>query len=526
MLKSYLACNKLSYHLPNSEILFENLSFDISLGEKVALIGENGVGKSTLFKIIQGELMPSNGVILRHAKIFLVPQASNNYQGSIAEVLGVKAILISLEKLATGQYENEDLEVIGDDWDMADNLQKLMLDWGLQYLSLENDFHLLSGGEKEKLLIIKALLSKADILLLDEPTNNLDLESKNLLLTKLLEIPQGVMIVTHDRMLLNEMTAILELTAQGITRFGGNYVFYKQEKERLRQIVGEKITNLDKEVNRVAQMQVVLEQKRAKQNRYGEKEVANNRYSKAVAGALKAKAEKTVSSKKKAMNEKMEQNKAEIYELELSLKDEAIKIPLPDKPFIRERLLEIKQLSFAYYDKLLLRNFDLLMRGNDRIAICGRNGCGKTTLLKLILGEIKSQSGEIKLNGRAVYINQSLDLLNPHKSMLDNILELNEGVSINEAHKTLANFKFRNVMAHKLVKVLSGGELLRACLATIFCRAKQPDIIILDEPTNNLDIKSIEILESALAQYQGALMVVSHDEDFLKNIGIVKKIMI
>jgi ATPase subunit of ABC transporter with duplicated ATPase domains len=158
------------------------------------------------------------------------------------------------------------------------------------------------------------------------------------------------------------------------------------------------------------------------------------------------------------------------------------------------------------------------------LQIKGKNGSGKSTLIKLIIGELKPQAGEIYLNGKAIYVNQNLDLLDGNKTILDNMIDYNSGIKIEEAHAILANFKFRNIQADKLVSTLSGGELLRASLATVLGTQNQPDMIILDEPTNNLDIESIEILETALSQYQGAVIVVSHDEEFIKNIGVTKMI--
>lgn len=526
MSKNYLSGSGLSYHLPNHDLLFENLDFDLKFGEKVALIGENGCGKSTLFKIINGLLFPDSGKLVGEAKISYLPQAVQLLTGKVDDVLGIRPKLDALERINSAQATENDWEIVGNDWEIADKLQQELTDWGLEKILFSAPFEELSGGEKEKLLLIKTLLFSSEIILLDEPTNNLDAAAKKLLSAKLMNLEQGVLMITHDRQLLNEVEMIWEMSPKGIKKFGGNYEFYQQAKQQMKNELVSKVSHLSKENNRLSIQRNEIDTKKSKQNKYGEKEVANHRYSRLVGNAKKSLAEASTAGKKKLITAKLEENNMNIYNLGLELKQDFIKIPLPEKPFIREKLIEIIHLNFGYDTKSLITDFNLIMKGNDRIALKGNNGCGKTTLLKLILGNLQPQSGILKLNGRAVYLNQSLDLLNPEKSLLENILDLNPGITINEAHKTLANFKFRNIMALKEVKSLSGGELLRGCLAAIFATAEQPDILILDEPTNNLDITSIEILESSLAQYQGALLVVSHDETFLKNIQINTEIIL
>lgn len=522
MLKNYLACSKLSYTLPDGRKLFENLDFDIGFGEKAALCGENGCGKSTLFKIISGELSPSSGTLIRHSQTAFIPQNIHGISGRIDEVAGIRAKLEALERISSGNAQEQDWDILDNDWDIEERWSKLLTEWGLAYLAPQDCFSKLSGGEKEKILIIKALLQKSDIILLDEPTNNLDLASKQKLWQILEEIPQGVCLITHDRSILNRVSTIWELNPQGLRRYGGNYAFYRQEKEKQKELAENKIKELSKETGRLAATLQNLESQSARDKRYGEKQIANRRYSRLDGNAKKAQADSLSAKLKKSGTEKIDKNKEEIRRLETELKEECLKIPLPGKPFLRNKLLEIKEISFSYGNRKLFNNFSLLMKGDERIAIAGANGSGKTTLIKLITGELPPDKGEVSLNGRAVYLNQELDILDNRLSLLDNMLILNPSTTVHEAHKTLANFKFRNRSAYKKAGELSGGERLRACLSAIFCTPEQPEMIILDEPTNNLDLPSQDILENALSQYQGALIAVSHDEAFLEKLKIAK----
>lgn len=520
MTKNYIACHNVAYHLPNGNLLFNNVNLDLAYGEKIALIGENGVGKSTLLKLIAGEAEPSCGSVCRHCTMAVVAQEVNPRQKNIKEVLKIADKLDALARISNGTAQPDDWDIVNDDWDLEQRLHQELDDWNLEHLDLDIDFSQLSGGEKEKLLIIGAFLQHADIILLDEPTNNLDQNGKEILLQKIIEASQGILIITHDRNLLKQMTCIWELSKQGVEKFGGNFAFYEQEKNKQKLLKEAELTTAMQEVASLNAQKQKQEQKSRSQKAYGEKQAENRRHTRVAAGAMKRAAENTAGKRKKETDEKFEQLQNDIYQLGLALKEDVIKIPLPDKPFIRDRLLELNDVCFSFNEHKLIDKLSLVMRGSERVAVRGANGCGKTTLLKLILGDLVPLNGSIKLNGRAVYLNQDLSLLNTKLSIVEAIREYNDKVSLNEAYKTLANFKFRNIDAEKTVKNLSGGEKLKACLAAIFCTTEQPDILILDEPTNNLDIKSIEILENALAQYQGALLVVSHDIEFITNIRI------
>ena len=201
------------------------------------------------------------------------------------------------------------------------------------------------------------------------------------------------------------------------------------------------------------------------------------------------------------------------------MRDETIKIPVPTKPFYNRELINIAGLSFAYGDKIIFNNFDFTISGKSRIRIVGKNGSGKSTLLKIICGELKPQSGTVKTSGKIAYINQDLSLLDKTKTIVENIMEIS-GCLKHDAHVIAANFGFRGSASQQRVGTLSGGELLKATLATILGGDAQPELLILDEPTNNLEIKSISILENALNQYTGAILLVSHDEMFVHNIKI------
>lgn len=521
MSRSFLSLNDISYVLPNGHQLFQGVSLNVYTGCKCMLVGENGVGKSTLCQIIRGNIFFQSGILSGDAQIYYLPQLLFS-SGTIAEVMGLKPKFDALLRVEQGLTEDDDFEIIGNSWSLLEILRKEFELWGIAYLDAQACFADLSGGEKEKVMLIAAFLSSADILLLDEPTNNLDAPARQLFLQKMRDCKKGMLIVSHDRELLQQADEIAELTADGINLYGGNYDFYCEQKQLAKQNLQMQVTLLDKENKRLIQQKMLLQEQAAHKASYGEKQVANHRYSRMAGAAMALSAQNSQGKKKSGLEVKLSENRETSYALGLKLKEELIKIPLPEKPFIKERAIEIVDLCFGFGQLKLFNHFNLLMKGNDRAAFCAGNGVGKTTLLKLLLGELSPESGKVKLNVRAVYLNQDLSLLNKDKSLLDNLMELNPGLSVNQAYSVLANFKFRNELALKMAGCLSGGELLKASLAAVLGTPKQPEMLILDEPTNNLDIKSMEILEEALLQYQGALLVVSHDKTFLENIGIEK----
>ncbi|MDD4556595.1 MAG: ATP-binding cassette domain-containing protein [Alphaproteobacteria bacterium] len=526
MFKNYLSVSNLSYSILGFQTLFEKVCFEVSNSQKVAIVGENGVGKTTLLKLLCGELLPSKGEIVINGKISLVPQSLFEFSGNIAQVLGVAEIIESLHKICENKATEIDFEIVGENWDIEAKIKSEFERWNLSHLHLDDLFERLSGGEKEKLLLIKNFISTADVLLFDEPTNNLDVASRRVFLEELKACSKLVLIVSHDRNLLNEMDVILELSKNKVQKFSGNFEFYQQEKARQVATIESKIVGLKETQKNVLKTKIENQIKADKSAKSGRAKVFSDKYSSLQAGAMKGLSLASNAKKKNKLDGKILETTEEIKTLQLSILEEAIKIPLPEKPFIKDKLIEIENLCFSYGERVLFKNFNLFVGGKDRMVLKGKNGAGKTTLLKIILGVLSPQSGSIELCASVVYLNQELSLLDREKTLLENLQEINPQMNLNEAHRILANFKFRNELAHKKVSVLSGGELLRGCLAAILGTDKQPELIILDEPTNNLDLQSLQVLESALQQYQGALLVVSHDEKFLEQININRELLL
>jgi ATPase subunit of ABC transporter with duplicated ATPase domains len=452
-----ISLSNVFFNYDSASDLFANLSLTVTDSERVAIIGDNGCGKTTLLKILSGDIVINSGNVARNATVYYMKQLH------------------------------------------------------------EPDSK--SGGERQRFELARAFDSGAEILLLDEPTNNLDIDARSEFFARMDAYPFGMVIVSHDRELLGHMDKIIEISNGQLKVYGGNYDFYVRQKNLEMENLRSKYTDSEKAVRRLNRTIDIAQNTRQHHEAKQRKDIATGKRSPIAANALKGKSQETEAKKRAIIQKKLDKQIEIQQSLSEQMRDDKIKIPVPNKPFYSKELIKIANLHFAYGDKVIFDNFDFTMYGGTRIRLCGKNGAGKTTLLKIICGELTANSGTVKTFGKIAYLNQDLSLLTRDKTIIENIMDIS-GCLKHDAHVIAANFGFRGDSSNKKVYMLSGGELLKATLAAVLGGENQPDLLILDEPTNNLEIKSIAILEDALNQYRGAILLVSHDEIFAKNIKV------
>lgn len=528
----FLTASQLSYTLPNGSSLFENLSFSLASGTCSALIGKNGVGKSTLLHILSGALPASSGSVLCHGPCHLMlQQPDESGLHSVAQALGIAAKLQALERISAGHGQEEDFPLIQDDWDLEARIITELAAFHLEYLDLSQPFAPLSGGEKMRVHMVRAFLSQADLLFFDEPTNNLDARAKNLFLQRLLVCKSTVLMVSHDRLLLEHVNPILELDHCGIHVWGGNYSFYLAEKQRAADLLEQRKKLNEKEFQAAQALVQTIQVKQAHSIKSGQKKVAQSRWMPAVANGKKNQAESGQARTARLLERKQKIAQEAKEKLDaLTPHDSAISLPPLPVPIPQtQHILEVTQLCFAYSpppntapSPLLLNHLNLDIHGPQRISIEGNSGSGKSTLFRLLMGTLCPLSGHVRFFVPVRWLDQELSCLRPGLSVLENFQAINPNALTQEARYALGRFRFRKNTVEKKIEMLSGGERVKLAFACILGLAL-PSVLLLDEPTNNLDIESLAIVEDVLAQYSGTLLLISHDEYSLRSLQLTKR---
>ena len=494
-----------------SRLLFENISFEIAEGEKIGFIGENGIGKTTLIKIITGEIPYDDGTVIKNNNLrigYLSQQAPEDKNTTVfEEVLSAYSRLLELER----KIEDVTLDLninAGDASQLAELHHKLSAEYekdgGFVYRSIarstliglgftEDDFSkklsMLSGGEKTRVMLAKLLLSDCNLLLLDEPTNHLDIQSVEWLENFLLSYKGACLVISHDRYFLDKITTkTFELFENKIYSFNGNYSLYQKKRSEMFDAIQKKYENTMQEIERIEQ---IIKQQR-QWNR--ERNI------------------KTAESKQKSIDRLAKTLVAPPSEHDkISFEFRADKTGGND-------VVSVENLSVSYEEKRLFNDINFNIKRGERIFLLGANGCGKTSLFKAILGLIE-HTGSVKLgsNINIGYYDQHQSDLDPDKTIFDEVYDAYPDKTITEIRNACAAFLFYGEDVFKQISSLSGGEKARVSLIKLMMSGS--NFLMLDEPTNHLDISSKEALENSFAKYTGTMFIVSHDRFFINRLA-------
>ncbi|MEO0983225.1 MAG: ABC-F family ATP-binding cassette domain-containing protein [Pseudomonadota bacterium] len=506
--------------------LFRDLSFTLG-DERAALVGANGVGKSTLLRLLLGELQPTAGVVQRRGVLAYVPQAFDR-RTTIAETLGVADALAAHARIAAGAAEAEDYDRLDGLWDIEARAEAALADMGLENLDWDRKLATLSGGQAMRARLAGALLNRPDMLILDEPTNDLDADGRDALYALVEGWSTGLLVVSHDRALLSRVDRILELTTLGLTSYGGAYEVYRAAKEAEAAALTRRLADARKDVASAARA-AQDRRERAERSASAGKRRNTGSVPTIVLGAMKRRAQRTAAKLDKLGEDRISKARTALDQVEREVERKAaLAFDLPSCGLpAGKRVLDFETVTARHEGAAapVFRELSFRVTGPERIAIVGPNGAGKSTLLALAAGTLTPAAGEVRLGvERWAMLDQRLDRLPDEGDVLDGFLSLNPERTAHEAREALARFGFRGRAVQAPVATLSGGERLRAALAATLAAAEPPQLLMLDEPTNHLDLQSVETLEAALRAYDGAILAVSHDPWFLEAIQVEREI--
>lgn len=521
-----ITLNTVSRKHPNGSLLFKDISFSCS-NEKTGLTGVNGIGKSTLAKIITGDLQPDNGAVQVHGTIACIPQNLASYQNKpVSDIFGVTPLLQLQNNILAGKATTEDLLLFGDNWDLDDRIHASLQKTATTHIGMERIFSTLSGGEQVRIMYSALLLKNPDFILLDEPTNHLDSSMRDFVYQFIMAFPYGMLIISHDRALMRLLDRIIEMNNHGIAIYGGGFDFYEQQKAIELQAKNAQLIEAKAELRKTVKLQQDTMFKQERRIRGAAKSAPNAGIPKIVLNTLANRGEKTSSKLREVHNKKVATAQTELERIKAIVEPQLhLQIDYSQSRIPREKILiDGNRFNFQYNGSAAVwqQPLTLQIKGPERVHIAGNNGSGKSTLLRLISCELRPTEGQLLIHtSRTGILDQRASLLQNEISVLENVrFYAQNKITETELRIRLARFLFFNDDVYKPASVLSGGERMRAAMACMFAHQFQPDILLLDEPTNNLDLAAVQQLTLMLQEYSGAMLVVSHDIEFIQQIGV------
>ena len=519
-----ITLHDIGYATADGRDLFNNI--DIAFGpERTGLIGRNGVGKTTLLRLIAGELTPRAGTVQRTGTIGVLRQTVQPAAGeTVADAFGATEALACLARVLSGAGSVADAAEA--DWSLEARIAQALASVGLGGLDLARPLATLSGGERTRAALAALIARRPDMILLDEPTNNLDRAGRAAVADAIAGWTGGAIVISHDRDLLRRMDRIVELSTLRAKVYGGNWEHFSDCKASEAAAAERALDVAQREAAAVERRIRAASERKAHRDSAGKRAALSRGDSKMAIDARAEQAQRSqggairLAARQRAeATEAVEAARASVEQLR------ALTVAIPPTGLSANRSLLALEAVSAGVDRPVIRSLSLALTGPERVAVIGPNGSGKTTLLRVAMGELQPRAGRVRRSGRAVMLDQQVAILDREATLVENFRQLNPGCTQQDGHASLARFLFRGDAALRQPGDLSGGEMLRAGLACVL-GTRPPELLVLDEPTNHLDLDSIAAVEAALADFDGALLVVSHDEDFLNAIGIERRLML
>lgn len=503
MLKILLSTHDVAYSTTTQK-LFSNVSITVKEKDRIGLIAPNGTGKSTFLKLLAGVLEPDSGIVTKNSSIGYVPQiAEESYQQiNVGEFLqshqcSYEEFCSSHRSIFSSQVPNQELLIRN-----------------------------MSGGERTKLWVALVVSQSPAVLLLDEPTNHLDQHSISDLRKFLRAFSGGIVFVSHNRSFLSDVAqSIWELHSETISVFGSGYKEYLLQKKHTAEAQARQYESVKKEIGSLQKGARMRETRAARAAKVQRKNKTEPSRSKGAENYFKNRSEKGVGAIKKKHDAKLDELESSLQSLSTPA-NKTINLPLNSPSRNGGLILETKSLMVAVDARVLIEDVSLRIEYGDRLAVTGKNGSGKTVLVKKLMQEIiePSQVSKIGSNLKVAYINQHYAVVNQNLTVFENIEQNMNLIDSELIYKQIGRFQFPEHYVHKKANELSGGEIARLAFAMVTITSL--DLLVLDEPTNNLDIETVDVIVDALNDFKGSLLVVSHDSSFLKNLNIHRLIKV
>lgn len=531
MTHAHVRVSQLRFAWPDGTPVFEDLSFTLG-AQRTGLVAPNGAGKSTLMRLLAGQLAPASGrVEIAGTLAYLPQQLTLSGTLRVAEVLGVADRLDALAAIASGRLEQTLFDTVGDDWDLEERTRATFARLGLDHIALDRRLESLSGGEVMAVGLAAQWLGRPDVLLLDEPSNHLDRDARQRLYRLVDDWDGCLLVASHDRSLLDRMDQIAELDRSALRLYGGGFGFYEEATRIETEAAEQEVRGLRQAVKREQRERQQARERTERRAGNAARNLPSAGLARIVAGNRKRAAQVSAARSDDIHSARIVDAQQRLIEARRGLRDTPeLRLDLPATEVPPSRLLFSGQgLQVVRGGRALFgaHGVDLQIRGPERIALGGINGAGKTTLLQLIAGDLSPHAGSVQRGpGRIAMLSQRLDALDPHESVARNFARCTPELPDAERGHLLARWLFRADDVHLPVSALSGGERLRASLACVLHATPAPQLLVLDEPTNNLDLDAVRELESALPAYRGALVVVSHDDAFLDRLAPTRRLML
>lgn len=501
----------LSFSWPDGQLVIDHAS--LTMRGRVGLIGNNGAGKTTVLRLITGDLTATSGRVIVNGSVAVLPQSITlRTESTVAELVGIAETRSALAAIEAGATDPALYDIVGSDWDIEARAQAALANAGLGGCELDRPVGRLSGGEAMLIALIGMSLSGASIAVLDEPTNNLDADARAVLLDILDSWPGTAVIVSHDVELLNTASQIVELRQGQLTGFGGNYDQFRQHREREQVRAQQVLATAQQRLKTEQQRRAAAETRLARSARHGRSDVARSAFIGAAADERRRRAEQTAGAVRARTQARVARAQEQVDQAQGGIRTQnnaSMSFPDPEIGATRQLL------------RLRDADSEFLLAGPARVALGGLNGVGKTRLLETILHPDSQAPVQAQALCESVgYLRQRLDGWETRTSVADELASLTSGGPQNRIPALMASFGLRADHLGRPLASLSGGERFKVGLARLLLAEPARELLVLDEPTNNLDLDGIEQLIAALNRYRGGLLVVSHDRWFLENLGV------